>query len=170
MKEGNGREEEEMLAMAAPMRSADWVISQRPWPNPVTLHHYSIRRAHSACSGMATSLRSLLLGRSWRCTNAKQWVSLKSSPVHRRLQSTSSASSKQYNAKRDAFLTPTMVLLGLMPIVTFSLGTWQVERLKWKVNLIDELEQKLQREPMSLPGQVKYAHRPRPLFSTTHVS
>lgn len=41
-----------------------------------------------------------------------------------------------------------------MPIVTFTLGTWQVERLKWKVNLIDELEQKLQREPMSLPGQV----------------
>ena len=52
-----------------------------------------------------------------------------------------------------------MFLLGLMPIVTFALGTWQVERLKWKVNLIDELEEKLQREPMSLPGQVKYAHQ-----------
>ncbi len=57
-----------------------------------------------------------------------------------------------------------------MPIVTFTLGTWQVERLKWKVNLIDELEQKLQREPMSLPGQVKYAHRLLLLILGIHVS
>jgi len=40
-----------------------------------------------------------------------------------------------------------------MPIFTFALGTWQ---LKWKVNLIDELQEKLEREPINLPRQVKY--------------
>lgn len=49
-----------------------------------------------------------------------------------------------------------MVLVGLIPIFTFGLGTWQVQRLKWKVALIDELEEKLQREPMPLPPYVKY--------------
>lgn len=53
-----------------------------------------------------------------------------------------------------------MVILGFMPIVTFALGTWQVERLKWKVDLIDELEEKLQREPMSLPNHVNLAVLP----------
>lgn len=50
-----------------------------------------------------------------------------------------------------------MILLGFMPIFTFTLGTWQIQRLKWKVNLIDELSEKLQRLPMSLPGVIKCA-------------
>lgn len=49
-----------------------------------------------------------------------------------------------------------MIILGIIPIFTFALGTWQVERLKWKVNLIDELKEKLQREPMPLPRKIKY--------------
>lgn len=48
-----------------------------------------------------------------------------------------------------------MVLLGIMPFFTFGLGTWQVERLKWKIDLIDELNEKLEREPMFLPRRIK---------------
>jgi len=48
-----------------------------------------------------------------------------------------------------------MMLVGFIPIFTFALGTWQVQRLKWKVALIDELEEKLQREAMSLPKRIK---------------
>jgi surfeit locus 1 family protein len=48
-----------------------------------------------------------------------------------------------------------MLTLGFMPFFTFALGTWQVERLKWKINLIDELEEKLEREPMVLPPRIK---------------
>ncbi|THH09605.1 hypothetical protein EW145_g1898 [Phellinidium pouzarii] len=44
-----------------------------------------------------------------------------------------------------------MALLGIMPVLTFALGTWQIGRLKWKINLIDELQEKLQRSPMELP-------------------
>jgi cytochrome oxidase assembly protein ShyY1 len=42
-----------------------------------------------------------------------------------------------------------------MPIFTFGLGTWQLQRLQWKVNLIDEMQEKLEREPIGLPQHVK---------------
>lgn len=60
-----------------------------------------------------------------------------------------------YSAKRHSFLNPTLVALGLIPVLTFALGTWQVQRLKWKVDLIDQLSEKLQREPIPLPSKVK---------------
>jgi surfeit locus 1 family protein len=60
-----------------------------------------------------------------------------------------------YKARRDSWLSPAILLLGFMPIFTFTLGTWQLQRLQWKVNLIDELQEKLEREPIALPGQVK---------------
>jgi cytochrome oxidase assembly protein ShyY1 len=51
-----------------------------------------------------------------------------------------------------------MVLLGFVPIFTLGLGTWQLQRLQWKVNLIDELEEKLQLPPLSLPKRIKCGH------------
>ena len=60
-----------------------------------------------------------------------------------------------YKARRESWFTPAVLLLGFMPIFTFTLGTWQLQRLQWKVNLIDELQEKLEREPIALPGQVK---------------
>ncbi|KAF8913090.1 mitochondrial protein required for respiration [Gymnopilus junonius] len=59
-----------------------------------------------------------------------------------------------YKARKESWLTPTMVLLGIMPIFTFSLGVWQLKRLKWKIDLIDELEEKLQLHPLSLPPYI----------------
>jgi len=49
-----------------------------------------------------------------------------------------------------------MVIVGIIPFFTFALGTWQLKRLKWKINLIDELEEKLQLQPLSLPSKIKY--------------
>ncbi|KAF7347657.1 SURF1-like protein [Mycena venus] len=68
---------------------------------------------------------------------------------------TSDASS--YSPRRERWITPTMVLLGFVPIFTFALGTWQLQRLQWKVNLIDELEEKLQLQPLSLPKRINRA-------------
>ena len=48
-----------------------------------------------------------------------------------------------------------MIVVGFIPIFTFALGTWQVQRLQWKVALIDELKEKLDREPMILPRHLK---------------
>ncbi|KAI0328523.1 SURF1-domain-containing protein [Cubamyces sp. BRFM 1775] len=68
--------------------------------------------------------------------------------------------SQTYRAKREPLVTPFMVLVGIIPFFTFALGTWQVKRLKWKVALIDDLEEKLEREPMPLPPQVNLAALP----------
>jgi hypothetical protein len=66
-----------------------------------------------------------------------------------------STSEAGYSPRRDPWITPTMILLGFVPIFTFGLGTWQLQRLKWKVALIDELEEKLQLQPLSLPKRIK---------------
>jgi len=70
-------------------------------------------------------------------------------------------------ARRYPWLTPTMALVGIMPFFTFALGTWQVQRLKWKVNIIDELEEKLRREPLMLPPKIKCVH-PHPKTPPSH--
>jgi hypothetical protein len=72
-----------------------------------------------------------------------------------RSQHTENGPGSPYSAKRNSFLNPTFVALGLIPVLTFALGTWQVQRLRWKVDLIDQLTEKLQREPIPLPSKVK---------------
>jgi len=61
-------------------------------------------------------------------------------------------------------MTPGMITLGFMPFFTFALGSWQVDRLKWKVNLIDELEEKLRREPMVLPPRINVSVLPNFIY------
>jgi surfeit locus 1 family protein len=60
-------------------------------------------------------------------------------------------------------LTPTMLLVGFVPVLCFGLGLWQIQRLQWKVDLIDELQEKLEREPLVLPPRLKYAADPCPV-------
>ncbi|KAL0951508.1 hypothetical protein HGRIS_008193 [Hohenbuehelia grisea] len=69
-----------------------------------------------------------------------------------------------YKTRRESWITPTMVLIGIMPFFTFALGTWQLKRLKWKVDLIDELEEKLQLEPLSLPKRINLSVIPDFVF------
>lgn len=75
--------------------------------------------------------------------------------LHARFQHTEKGSGAPYSAKRYSLLSPSFVALGLIPVLTFALGTWQVQRLKWKVDLIDQLSEKLQRDPILLPNKVK---------------
>ncbi|TDL28273.1 SURF1-domain-containing protein [Rickenella mellea] len=65
-----------------------------------------------------------------------------------------------YRARQLSWLNPTLVIVGFVPIFTLGLGVWQVQRLKWKVNLIDELQEKLDRDPMSLPNRVNMSAVP----------
>lgn len=58
---------------------------------------------------------------------------------------------------RRARFGGTALVLGFIPLFTFGLGVWQIRRLKWKVALIDELDEKLDREPIALPPRVKCA-------------
>ncbi|TFK30874.1 mitochondrial protein required for respiration [Coprinopsis marcescibilis] len=59
-----------------------------------------------------------------------------------------------YKPRQEPWLNPTMVIVGIIPFFTFALGTWQLKRLKWKIDLIDELEEKLQLYPLSLPSKI----------------
>lgn len=62
-------------------------------------------------------------------------------PVRQKHQDTSGAFSKSM-----------IGLLVLMPIVSFGLGTWQVQRLRWKTDLISQAEDRLSLPPLPLPG------------------
>ncbi|CAG8442162.1 288_t:CDS:10, partial [Scutellospora calospora] len=43
----------------------------------------------------------------------------------------------------------------LFPITGFCLGTWQIQRLRWKVGLIEEYEERLSKPQMILPKKIK---------------
>ncbi|KAK1252553.1 hypothetical protein MKX08_003740 [Trichoderma sp. CBMAI-0020] len=49
---------------------------------------------------------------------------------------------------------PGIILLALMPITAFILGTWQVQRLGWKSRLIAKSEDRLVRDPLPLPPHI----------------
>lgn len=42
----------------------------------------------------------------------------------------------------------------IIPVAAFALGTWQVQRLGWKSDLIAKLEDRLLRDPLPLPLHV----------------
>jgi surfeit locus 1 family protein len=63
-----------------------------------------------------------------------------------------------------------MVIVGIVPFFTFALGTWQLKRLKWKIDLIDELEEKLQLAPLTLPGKIKYVQPVNSTFASDRNS
>ncbi|KAL7822734.1 SURF1 domain-containing protein [Trichoderma gracile] len=49
---------------------------------------------------------------------------------------------------------PGILLLALIPVTAFVLGTWQVQRLDWKTRLIAKFEDRLIREPLPLPPHI----------------
>ncbi|XP_055126477.1 surfeit locus protein 1 isoform X3 [Symphalangus syndactylus] len=63
----------------------------------------------------------------------------------------SAAEASATKAEDDSFLQ--WVLL-LIPVTAFGLGTWQVQRRKWKLNLIAELESRVLAEPVPLPAEI----------------
>ncbi|PFH54874.1 hypothetical protein AMATHDRAFT_135045 [Amanita thiersii Skay4041] len=69
-----------------------------------------------------------------------------------------------YKPKKQSWFTPTIFFAAVIPFFTFGLGTWQLKRLKWKINLIDELEEKLQLSPIPLPPRVNLSALPEFVF------
>ncbi|KAK2783263.1 surf-like protein [Onygenales sp. PD_12] len=49
---------------------------------------------------------------------------------------------------------PGLIILALIPITAFALGTWQVQRLDWKTKLMAKFEDRLVRDPLPLPPVV----------------
>uniref|UniRef100_A0A9L0TNZ5 SURF1-like protein n=1 Tax=Equus caballus TaxID=9796 RepID=A0A9L0TNZ5_HORSE len=61
----------------------------------------------------------------------------------------STAEAPATKAEDDSFL---QWFLLLIPVTAFGLGTWQVQRRKWKLKLIAELESRVMAEPIPLPA------------------
>ncbi|XP_073662888.1 surfeit locus protein 1 isoform X1 [Tursiops truncatus] len=61
----------------------------------------------------------------------------------------SSAGATAAKTEDDSFL---QWFLLLIPVTAFGLGTWQVQRRKWKLQLIAELESRVMAEPIPLPA------------------
>lgn len=53
--------------------------------------------------------------------------------------------------------------------MTFVLGTWQVKRLQWKLNLIKELDEKLSKEPLHLPNMIECV-APRSIYYNDYAT
>lgn len=47
-----------------------------------------------------------------------------------------------------------LLFLALIPVTAFALGTWQVQRLGWKSELIAKFEDRLVRDPLPLPPNI----------------
>ncbi|ORY78862.1 SURF1 family-domain-containing protein, partial [Leucosporidium creatinivorum] len=65
---------------------------------------------------------------------------------------------------------PFIFVLGLMPIFTFGLGTWQIQRLQWKLDMIEQLENKLHKEPVRLPANIDPAAVPEFAYRKVYVT
>ncbi|CAN8100693.1 unnamed protein product [Discula destructiva] len=49
---------------------------------------------------------------------------------------------------------PGLIILAIIPITAFFLGTWQVKRLQWKTELISKCEDRIVRQPLPLPPRI----------------
>ncbi|KAI1766782.1 SURF1-domain-containing protein [Hypoxylon sp. FL1150] len=49
---------------------------------------------------------------------------------------------------------PGLIILAIIPVTAFLLGTWQVQRLGWKTELVAKFEDRIVREPLPLPPRV----------------
>ncbi|KAI9875238.1 MAG: surf-like protein [Pleopsidium flavum] len=49
---------------------------------------------------------------------------------------------------------PGLIVLALIPITAFALGSWQVQRLGWKTKLMAKFEDRLVRPPLPLPPKI----------------
>ncbi|KAI1392556.1 SURF1-domain-containing protein [Hypoxylon trugodes] len=49
---------------------------------------------------------------------------------------------------------PGLIILAIIPVTAFLLGTWQVQRLGWKTELIAKFEDRIVREPLPLPPRI----------------
>ncbi|KAK4685924.1 surfeit locus 1 family protein, partial [Tremellales sp. Uapishka_1] len=72
----------------------------------------------------------------------------------------SSSSSSSASSSKSGGIRATTVVLIFVPILTGILGIWQIQRLKWKVALIEEVDRNLEKEPMILPGNINMSALP----------
>lgn len=76
-------------------------------------------------------------------------------PVRRHAARHSSSSTQYTTSTRNFKLTPTTAVLCFVPVLTGFLGVWQLQRLKWKLKLIEDVDTAMAKDPMILPNDIK---------------
>lgn len=76
-------------------------------------------------------------------------------PLGRAPASIRHASTQYTTSSRNFRLTPTTAVLCFVPVLTGVLGVWQLQRLQWKVGLIQEVDEAVAKEAMVLPDEIK---------------
>ncbi|KFM76201.1 Surfeit locus protein 1, partial [Stegodyphus mimosarum] len=74
-----------------------------------------------------------------------------------RLKSILSISSRNTSSKSHVIknIGPGGFFLLSIPVTTFCLGTWQVKRRTWKLNLIEGVKKQREKEPVDLPDEIE---------------
>ncbi|XP_030063585.1 surfeit locus protein 1 [Microcaecilia unicolor] len=105
-----------------------------------------LRRAFSGMQVLHRSFQSPAAGYLWRNPGSCLLIHPKKELpcIGCRLNSSSAAA---VESEQDAVLKWFLLLI---PLTTFGLGTWQVQRRKWKLKLIAELEAKVTADPVPL--------------------
>ncbi|XP_053989093.1 surfeit locus protein 1 [Hylaeus volcanicus] len=80
--------------------------------------------------------------------------------IPKRCYSEKLAKPNLYNIKSKSNIQTSKIGLGgycllSVPIVTFILGTWQVQRRRWKLNLIESLNERTTHDPLQLPANLE---------------
>lgn len=58
------------------------------------------------------------------------------------------------NLRQKTSIEPRGWVLLLVPVATFGLGTWQIQRRTWKLNLIKDLQRRTSSKPRELPEDI----------------
>jgi len=142
--------------------------------NSLVKRGYSIARISSSWKNVLLSKRcpiqSRVLLSTGNQTNDDKWFTASSRKKYNKqppidLKSVRTNKQKEeYSGKRKESRFFPMVLLSI-PLVTFGLGCWQIQRRKQKIELIDYLESRTKSEPIELPKDLEnlvdnYEYRP----------
>ncbi|CDZ98534.1 Mitochondrial protein Surfeit 1/SURF1/SHY1, required for expression of cytochrome oxidase [Phaffia rhodozyma] len=132
-------------------------LFSRPWKTLLgkQLHQNSISASCRTCSSIPSSFLPPRFSRSGVCPTPR--ISSIKALLPKRTYTSSSSPPPPLKprvsppTKRESDYTIHLVVLAAVPLFCAYLGYWQIQRLQWKLELIDELEANLARTPMVLP-------------------
>ncbi|KAI1380003.1 SURF1-domain-containing protein [Hypoxylon crocopeplum] len=149
------------------MKSQGWLTPQSLARRVEQSLEAQVRASYSSSYSTRTSPCSRTLFRSSQPANS---TSRTPNPIFRRPFAHTSSRPARPRAEDPAFTSildnppelvrtgrrhgPGLIILAIIPVTAFLLGTWQVQRLGWKTELVAKFEDRIVREPLPLPPRV----------------
>lgn len=155
-------------AGAVGQRRSDTANSMNKIANPIDFDLLSNKysRLKDCITGPAAMLTNIGLGqsiaRTIRASSSRSTRSTAPSfnirPLRRHARSYATPStptpSPSTSSKKIKF-GPMTVILVCVPLLTGYLGVWQIQRLNWKLGLIEDVDRNLSKDPLILPDDIE---------------